>query len=347
MKKPFFWKARKCWYIKDDRGANIRLDPIEEKAFDMWERMRSMADYKHQDATVEAIFEGWLAFYEIKASKERYQKAVSLLSSFANHFGPTRRLRDVTCLELDKWLNSKRKRGEKEYTWSVARKRDAAQFVLRAYRWAHLQGWIPASDVLLHRSETPEPRIVLVDRATHEKCVKATRTGRKNRRPFGLVLIALWHSGVRPVQIRELTAKHVTNHGDWVFARHKTGKKTGRKLTVRPSPCLRTLVSILSHSRPSGPLFRSPTGEAWKKDGLVRRFTRMKVELKLDPSLVMYAYRHTFATDALLSGESIPTVAALLGHKDSAMVSRVYSHLEQCHDPMREAASRLAEKRSR
>ena len=347
MKKPFFVKARCCWYVKDDQGRKIRLDPVEEKAFDIWERMRSMADYRHLDATVEAIFEGWLAFYELKATKERYQKAVSLLSSFANHFGPTRKMRDVTCLELNKWLDEKRKRGEKEHTWSVARKRDAAQFVLRAYRWAHLQGWIPASDVLLHRSETPEPRIVLVDRAMHEKCVKSTRAGRRDSRPFGLVLIALWHSGVRPVQIRELTAKHVTLHGDWVFARHKTSKKTGRKLTVRPSPCLKTLVAILSHARPTGALFRSPTGEAWKKDGLIRRFTRMKVKLDLDPSLVMYAYRHTFATDALLNGESIPTVAALLGHKDSTMVSRVYSHLEQCHDPMRAAANRVAEKRSR
>ncbi|XZE19166.1 hypothetical protein SH449x_004478 [Pirellulaceae bacterium SH449] len=220
MKKPFFVKARSCWYVKDDQGRKIRLDPVEEKAFGIWERMRSMADYRHMDATVEAIFEGWLAFYELKATEERYQKAVSLLSSFANHFCPTRKMRDLTCLELDKWLNTKRQRGKKEYTRSVARKRDAAQFVLRAYRCAHLQGWIPESDILVHRSETPEPRIVLVDRATHEKCVKSTREGRRAGRPFGLVLVSLWHSGVRSVQIRELTAKHVPPHGDWVFARH-------------------------------------------------------------------------------------------------------------------------------
>ncbi|MFN7289096.1 MAG: tyrosine-type recombinase/integrase [Pirellula sp.] len=347
MRKPFFWKARKCWYVRNQQGLNVRLDPVEEKAFAMWERMRSITDYKHPDATIEAIFEGFLAFFELKASRARYDKAITLLSSFADHFGPTRRIRDVTCQDLEKWLNMKRQRGKKEYTWSIARKRDGAQFVLRAYRWAHVQGWIPASDILLHRSETPEPRIVLVDRATHERCVKATRTGRRNRRPFGLVLIALWHSGVRPIQVRELTTRHINRHGDWVFDRHKTGKKTGRKLIVRPSACLKTLVAILSHSRPTGPLFRSPTGEAWTKDGLVRRFNRMRTELGLDSSLVMYAYRHTFATEALLHGASMPTVAALLGHKDSTMVAKVYSHLDVCDDPMRAEALRIASERTR
>jgi integrase len=347
MRKPFFRSERRCWYVEVTRGKFVRLDPDEETAYKKWERLRQINDYHHADATVEAIFEGFLAFFELKASKARYDKAVTLLSSFADHFGPTRRIRDVTCQDLEKWLNEKRKRGEREYTWSVSRKRDAAQFVLRAYRWAHVQGWIPASDILLHRSETPEPRIVLVDRATHERCVKATRTGRRNRRPFGLVLIALWHSGVRPVQVRELTARHVNQHGDWVFDRHKTGKKTGRKLTVRPSACLKTLVAILSHSRPTGPLFRSPTGEAWKKDGLVRRFNRMRTELSLDSSLVLYAYRHTFATEALLHGASLTTVAALLGHKDSSMVARVYSHLDVCDDPMRAEAQRISERRKR
>lgn len=345
MKKPFFVKARNCWYVKDDQGRKIRLDPEETKAFDMWESMRSLGRYKHSEATVQAICDGWLAFYELKASAARYAKAYGLLADFIDTVGSAKRMRDVSAIDLDNWLKAKRKRGEKEYVWSIARQRDAAQFVLRAYRWAHVQGWIPASDLLLHKCQTPEPRVILIDRETHRRCVMSTRSGRKIGRPFGLVLIALWHSGARPSQIREVTASHVMASGDWVFSRHKTVGKTGKKLIVRPSPCLQTLTRILMHSRPSGALFLSPIKKPWSKDGMVRRFARMRNDLGLDPSLVLYAYRHTFATEAILAGESLPTVAALLGHVDSSMVARVYSHLDICDGPMREAASRIAERR--
>jgi len=39
MRKPFFWKQRNCWYVRSDDGrTNIRLDPDESKAYDVWQR---------------------------------------------------------------------------------------------------------------------------------------------------------------------------------------------------------------------------------------------------------------------------------------------------------------------
>lgn len=345
MRKPFFVKARNCWYVKDEKGKKIRLNPDEGKAFLIWEGMRTLANFKHSDATVSVICEGWLEYFALTATKARQEKANWILSSFVAFQGVNKRMRDVSAVDLDKWLKATRKRGKKEYTWSIARQRDAAQFVLRAYRWAHVQGWIPASDLLLHKCQTPEPRVILIDRETHRRCVMSTRSGRNTGRPFGLLLIALWHSGARPAQIREVTASHVMPSGDWVFSRHKTAKKTGKKLIVRPSPCLQTLTRILMQARPTGALFLFPIKKPWSKDGMIRRFARMRSDLGLDPSLVLYAYRHTFATEAILAGESLPTVAALLGHVDSSMVARVYSHLDICDGPMREAASRIAGRR--
>jgi len=34
------------------------------------------------------------------------------------------------------------------------------------------------------------------------------------------------------------------------------------------------------------------------------------------------------------------TVSVLMGHRDTTMISRVYSHLSQRHDHLREAANR-------
>jgi hypothetical protein len=39
MRQPFYWEARKCWYVKSADRRNIRLDPDEAKARAMWEEM--------------------------------------------------------------------------------------------------------------------------------------------------------------------------------------------------------------------------------------------------------------------------------------------------------------------
>ena len=57
MRKPFFRKQTQGWYVKGDDGQFIRLDPDEEKAFKIWEKMRHLAEYDSPDATIEAICE--------------------------------------------------------------------------------------------------------------------------------------------------------------------------------------------------------------------------------------------------------------------------------------------------
>jgi integrase len=345
MRKPFFRKERQCWYVEITRGKFVRLDPDEKTAYRMWERLRQISDYKHADATVEAIFEGWLVHFGSKANKQRTDKAVQLLTDCAEFLGPQSLARDITAVRIHQWMNKPRKLGKREYVWSVARQRDAAQFVKRAYKWAHVRGWLPPSDILDMTLRTPTPRDVLIPRSVHVQLMQSIRDGLDRGKPFGLVLIALWHSGARPIQIREVEAKHITLDGDWVFAKHKTSGKTGKALIVRASPCLQTLARILKHFRPVGPLFLSPIGEPWTKDGIARRFRRMRETLNLDQSITVYAYRHTYATDALIGGADLATVAALLGHSDAQMVSRVYGHLAKCDDPMRAAAQKVAARR--
>lgn len=53
-----------------------------------------------------------------------------------------------------------------------------------------------------------------------------------------------------------------------------------------------------------------------------------------------YAFRHAFGTEALENGLDAVTVSVLMGHRDTTMISRVYSHLTQRQDHLREAARR-------
>jgi site-specific recombinase XerD len=98
-------------------------------------------------------------------------------------------------------------------------------------------------------------------------------------------------------------------------------------MIVALSPCLQTLTKILSERRDNH-LFLNDRGKPWTKDSVALRMRRLRDKLGL-AGVVAYSYRHSFATDALLSGTPIATVAAMLGHSDTKMVAQVYGHLDQ------------------
>jgi integrase len=52
----------------------------------------------------------------------------------------------------------------------------------------------------------------------------------------------------------------------------------------------------------------------------------------------LYAFRHAFCTEALESGLDAVTVSVLMGHRDTTMISRHYSHLTQQLGHLRDAA---------
>lgn len=342
MRKPFWRKSHKCWYVKGADGAFIRLDPDENKAFDIWETLRSLQSYDHVNATALAVFEHWLDLNESKLSIDRYKKLKTIFEDFVRHFGKEFVFSQLDSDRMEKWLGKSRTWRKRKLVWSVARQRDAGQAVVRVYRWANSKGWIPTSDILAMRFASPSPRDELLTREIHERLVAHTRSGLKRSRPYGLILIALWHSGARPVQIRSVTRKHVTPEGDWLFRKHKTSEKVkGARLVVRTTPCLQTLTKILTAARPNGPLFLTAQGKPWTRCGIIRRLARMKESLGITEPFTAYSYRHTFATDALLAGVDISAVAALLGHSSPAMVAKVYGHVGKHNQPLRDAVLKI------
>jgi len=94
----------------------------------------------------------------------------------------------------------------------------------------------------------------------------------------------------------------------------------------------------LIEKHPEGPSFRSDDGKTWNNNSVRLRMSRLRKRLNLPAGIVAYAYRHSFATNGLVNGVPIATMAELLGHTDTKMISAHYAHLGIHVDYLQNAA---------
>jgi integrase len=347
MRKPYFKKSHSCWYVTDtDTRQEIRLDPDEEKAFDMW---RSMCDSKTAitpAVSFKRLAHEWAELqYEDTANFQAVLRHVGL---FVKHIG-LKQARSLTKKDVVEWLNApkrgrrmKDKDGQEAYgkpvVWSARSKLDAYNSVKKVMTWAVREGHLTRNPIAGIKLEHAQPRLATICRDDHARIMEASDPA------FRLYLVAST-CGARPKQIREVTAQDVLpDFSAWIFRTHKTSWKTGKPLVVYLPPCLQTLTRILVAAHPSGPLFRNSQGNPWKKDTVVQKIERLRTKLGLSKDFTVYAYRHTFATNALLNEVPLQTVSELLGHTDTRMVSKVYGHLDQHRNYLSEAVLRATKK---
>lgn len=68
---------------------------------------------------------------------------------------------------------------------------------------------------------------------------------------------------------------------------------------------------------------------------------RLRRKLGLPEDLCAYLARHGFGTRAILNGVNPAVVAELMGHTSLEMVSKVYRHLADQHEHLREAVEKI------
>jgi integrase len=353
MRKPFYRKSHNCWYVKDTVGRFIRLDPDEETAHRMWLQMLAIKSLNDRSPFA-VLAEAWLQEHESLVSPTKFEMIGGYIAAFLPAADGLTAL-DITPGLVAKWLAEPkpgrlRKDGSRgpEKLWAQSTRRDAAGAIKRVYRWAHGTGKISRNPLFSFSVPEGVPRVVTVAHDAHELLVREMMK-LSDDRTFAQYLIAS-KCGARPQQIREVTREHVLpDHTAWVFAadEHKTGKRTNRMLVVYLSPCLQTLTRILlSQSRSRSPhLFTNSDGEKWKKDTVAQRMRRLRKRFGLPDDLIIYAYRHTMATEALLAGVPIATVSVLMGHTDTRMVAQRYGHLDQHKQYLIDATAQMAARR--
>lgn len=354
MRKPYYRKDRKAWYVKSSDGrTQTFLDVDEAKAYDAWHEMQRLGNLSHPHVTFATVADRYLIWAELNIARKTYHGyAADLLKAVAD-FGAVK-VRDLKRHHVTDWL-------DRETTWGTWARRRGGAAVTRALNWAVEQGHLTSSPIGKLGLPKGERRDVLISEGVHEQMMQSQDGGRQpgeriknlGRRAISRdgcirpVLIALRHSGTRPGMVAAVTAEDVSPHLDaWILKQHKTRKSTGKPLIIQLSPCLQTLTRILLANRTSGPLFLNSKGTKWTSDAIQRRIANMEKKLGLPEGTVAYAYRHTWTTNAILNGVNVATVATMLGHKDLRMLMDHYAHLEKVPDHLRDAAAKAMQRRA-
>ena len=344
MRKPFYRSQVGAWYVwhggrqvflcrapsRQDRAGHAR-------ALAEWHRLLSTElDDGPLQPTLVAVLEAFLVWSRAHHAAATYRWYRDYLQSFLE-FTAAVVSDELTPHHVTRWLQAA------GGSWGDAGQRGAITALKRALNWATEQALIPANPLASVRRPPATRREQLVSDEHHRRMLAASDP------PFRRLLVALRQLGCRPIEARTVTAADVNwRLGAWVFPlghpANKTGGKTSKPRIVYLSPCAAKLTRWLAIRHPTGVLFRNSVGAPWTGNAVRCRMRRLREKLGLPP-ITAYSYRHTYATDGLEAGVRLATMAELLGHADSTMLSRCYGHLETRAEHLRAAAAQASRRK--
>ena len=144
------------------------------------------------------------------------------------------------------------------------------------------------------------------------------------------ILTLLLETGCRPQEARHMEAHHYRD-GTVVFSK-RDSKGNLRQRVIRLSTGAREIVLRRIETFPTGPIFLCGN----------KPWTATSLNDACKPfGFTPYQVRHTFATNALTKGVDIVTIAQLMGHASTRMLTKVYQHVGLLDGHMQDAIERI------
>jgi integrase len=277
---------------------------------------------------VAALFDIFLDTVSRERAALTYEWYVRYLSSAAESFGNLP-AEDIRALTVTAWLDS-------HPAWGQSTRSGAITAVKRAFRWGKKSGAISTNPI----ADMEKPGIAERESIPSAEQVNSIFATIRDE-AFRTFLEVVYNTGMRPSEAMAIEARHHDRAASTLTMDSKTTRVTRRKRVIVLTPRINEVLAGLAEVNPTGPLLRNLRGRPWTRNATASRFKRLREKLGMGREGTTEAFRHRFATDALVKGVPTATVAAMLGHVTETMVVRRYSKIHQNTEHLRELVQRI------
>ncbi len=315
--KPWFWKARKEWYVTID-GERHRLGPDKDDATTEFHELMSKRTSDVRKDAVAVIIDKFLDWTKKNRSEETFKWYKKHCEAFAEHLDD-QRLAGVPAASLkthhvQDWIDSHK-------DWSDGTKHGAWRALYRTFNWAVKQEYMEKNPSTNVEKPSQPRRENTITQKEFDNLLRHVQD-----QEFRDLLTVHWDTGCRPQESLRVTKANVQDH-HWVFQpkegkRHR-GRKQIRFVYLTDQALEITQRRILKY--PEGPLFRNTEGNPWTVYSVDCRFKRLASKKRFGRKICLYDLRHSFDNRLRDAGVDSIDIAALLGHVDLSMLGRIYS----------------------
>lgn len=307
--KPWYRRALKRWYVQI-QGTQICLGPDKAEAFQKFHEL--MADpqevtvpVSNSIAEIFELFLGWTKTNRAPRSFDYYQNILSQFLRHDRHRSLT--VSSIKPLHVSDWLDAQ--------TWSNTYKRCCVVALKRAFNWAVKEGRIEKNPIAAVEKPPEEQRDQLVSQKHYQRMLQTDQC-------FADVVMFLWETGCRPQELVRIEPEHVDLEEGTVTLPVQESKGKRRKRVILLSEAA---LEIVQRNIDNSPVLLNTQGRGWTAFSIDCRFKRLAEELSVKYRAT--DFRHSFCTRGLKAGVDAVTMANLMGHTSTFMISKVYGHL--------------------
>jgi integrase len=260
--KPFFKKARGCWYVEINR-RQINLGPERDAAFQQYHQLMQQPTERVVSADLLAVvIDSFLEWLHKNRAPDTYEWYRYRLQRLVLKY-PDMRISSLRPFHIEQWVG--------DFKIGQTSRRNYFRSIKTCLRWAVNQGYIEKNPISRLEIPSAERRDVWLNQDQFGELLKYVHDDSARE-----LLEVAYLTGCRPQELLRVTAQHFErDHARWVFPQDQAKGKKAPRIVYLVERAFDVTVRRVA-ANPTGPIFRNAQGRPWTPDAINCLFDRVQ-----------------------------------------------------------------------